>query len=326
MSKIVAYFFQTSSFCGENPEMTLTPVADLQVVCGEFSIEEAPEQLTPEEEVVMEVSSFTNHPLYDPAKGPIGGYDLAIFKVKDSPLRQYGAMSRRGIWPACFPKKSYMEAPSILAGWKDPRPSFLSYADDEEIARVYSLRNLQQRQTRMKLKAKCQDPKWMNIKEGSFYPAGTICAKDPSSSSCLVFGNSGSPLMRPYTGHPGRGPYWYSWTGSLSMYYGCDQALSINTGDSDVVAHAGDNPGVFTQASCYLQWIADQYNMKLGPRLQEVAGECARSTGTLNVTKQQCRTNRNLNCDFTASHAITVPTLGTVSIKMDKCKIFDIEG
>ena len=123
----------------------------------------------------------------------------------------------------------------------------------------------------MEQMAKCEDPDWMKIPSpGTFYPAGVLCARDPSGASCLQFGNSGSGLMRAYIGGPG-GSYLYSWVGSLSMYKGCDQAATGYTlGASAFNSPRGDNPGIFTQASCHLAWIAEQYGMALGRKLRVI--------------------------------------------------------
>ena len=53
------------------------------------------------------------------------------------------------------------------------------------------------------------------------------------------------------------------------MYKGCDQAITgvVATG-SAFSAQRGDNPGIFSQASCYLAWIAEQYGMVLESKLQ----------------------------------------------------------
>ena len=64
-----------------------------QVVCGSKSIAEVPEQLTVQKEVVLNVVSFTNHPHYNVSKGPVGGYDIAVYKVDDSPLQAKGTVS-----------------------------------------------------------------------------------------------------------------------------------------------------------------------------------------------------------------------------------------
>ena len=239
-------------------------------MCGAYSNGEVPELLSEAEEVVLDVVSFSNHQQYDPTKGPINGYDIAVYKVDDQPLRASGVVSRTTIWPICFPKKEYLEGvPGILAGWRDPRPSYFSLNNQAETANDYRLKNLETRQVRMEQMAKCEDPAWMKIPSpGTFYPAGVVCARDPSGASCLQFGNSGSGLMRAYIGQSG-GPYWYSWVGSLSMYKGCDQAATGYTlGASAFNSPRGDNPGIFTQASCHLSWIAEQYGMTLGRKLQ----------------------------------------------------------
>ena len=170
----------------------------LQIVCGAYSNGEVPELLSEAEEVVLNVVSFSNHQQYDPTKGPINGYDIAVYKVDDQPLRASGIVSKTTIWPICFPKKDYLAGvPGILAGWRDPRPSYFSLNNFAETAKVYRIRNLETRQVRMEQMAKCEDPAWMKIPSpGTFYPAGVVCARDPSGASCLQFGNSGSGLMR----------------------------------------------------------------------------------------------------------------------------------
>ena len=41
---------------------------------------------------------------------PIGGFDLAVYKVEDSPLRAPDVVRYdSGIWPACFPKEAYVK-------------------------------------------------------------------------------------------------------------------------------------------------------------------------------------------------------------------------
>ena len=79
------------------------------MVCGSRSIAEVPEQLTVEEEVVLTVLKFTNHPQYNSSKGPEGGYDVAVYHVDDIPLLAPGVVSlASGIWPACFPREEYV--------------------------------------------------------------------------------------------------------------------------------------------------------------------------------------------------------------------------
>ena len=299
------------------------------MVCGSSSIAEVPEQLTVENEVVLDVVSFTNHPQYDPSKGPIGGFDLAVYKVEDSPLQAPDVVSYdSGIWPACFPKEGYVkEVPGLVAGWRDPIPTFFNYDNAEQNAYGYRLKNLELRQTRMEVMRECKDPDWMGMEaNSSYYPQGVICAQDPSASSCFHFGNSGSALLLPFVGWP-KGPRRYSWVGSLSMYRGCDQATSVDTSGSVRESLAGENPGIFTQASCYLPWIAKEYGMELSSELEKVAGVCSPSKGNSNQLKRKsCKTNLGTVCDFTRDYQIQITSLDPIVIKMDKCKLIGLEG
>ena len=151
----------------------------VQVVCGSRSIAEVPEQLTVENEVFLNVVSFTNHPQYDPSLGPIGGFDLAVYKVEDSPLQAPDVVSYdSGIWPACFPKEAYVEdVPGVVAGWRDPTPTFFSYNDAEQNANGYRLRNLELNQARMEVMKECKDPDWMKIQNSSYYPKESSAPK-----------------------------------------------------------------------------------------------------------------------------------------------------
>ena len=300
------------------------------MVCGTRSIARVPEELTADTEVVMDVLSFVNHPQYNQSEGPIGGYDLAVYKVDDSPLRPPGVVSyNSGIWPACFPKEEYVpDVPGVVAAWRDPTPNFYSYNDAEETAQGYRLRNLELKQARMELMEKCKDPEWMGLaNQSSHYPQGVLCARDISASSCFHFGNSGSALLLPFVGWPG-GPRRYSWAGSLSMYRGCDQATVVDTSGTFKEVKAGENPGVFTQASCYLPWLAQEYRMELNPKLRKLAGTCSPSIGERKqLRKENCKTNLGTHCDFSRNYQIEIINLDPVVITFeDRCKLIGLEG
>lgn len=102
-------------------------------------------------------------------------------------------------------------------------------------------------------KTDCKDPDWM--KTNTFYPAATECYRDPSQSSCFVFGNSGSGALRRISVD---GEERYAFTGPLSMSKSCD---SIYIFDNQI-SYSSSNPGIFTDAYCYLPWIASMYGMK----------------------------------------------------------------
>ena len=108
----------------------------------------------------------------------------------------------------------------------------------------------------------CKDPSWMRSNtnsfknEETFYPAGTECYRDPSQGSCFLFGNSGSGLVRQFNKSS---PNQYAYTGPLSMSKSCDQIWILDK----AIQYTSENPGVFTDAYCYLPWIAAMYGMKL---------------------------------------------------------------
>ena len=111
------------------------------------------------------------------------------------------------------------------------------------------------------------------------------------------------------------------------MYRGCDQATSVNISGSVRESRAGENPGIFTQASCYLPWIAMEYGMELSPELENVAGVCSPTKGKRNPLKRKtCKTNLGTECDFTRDYQIQIPSLDPIVIKMDKCKLIGLEG
>ena len=94
------------------------------------------------------------------------------------------------------------------------------------------------------------------MKSDSFYPAGTECYGDPSQSSCFLFGNSGSGILRKITKD---GEDRYSFTGPLSMSKSCDSVYIFD----NQISYSSGNPGIFTDAYCFLPWISATYGMKM---------------------------------------------------------------
>jgi hypothetical protein len=110
----------------------------------------------------------------------------------------------------------------------------------------------------------CSDPAWM--KSNTYYPPGTLCYTDAAWASIVQFGTSGSGLS------VNANETWYSWIGPLSFSKGSDcsrlvynwrgiySGLSIYTRQ---VINYSSTPAVFTDARCYLEWIAAQYGLTL---------------------------------------------------------------
>ena len=109
----------------------------------------------------------------------------------------------------------------------------------------------------------------------TFYPAATECYRDPSQSSCFVFGNSGSGALRRISVD---GEERFAFTGPLSMSKSCD---SIYIFDNQI-SYNSANPGIFTDAHCYLPWIAASYGMKM-PEGYTYKASCGESKGQRNV-------------------------------------------
>ena len=74
------------------------------------------ERFTPEDEVVLTVKKYKNHPLFNISQGPIGGHDIAIFFVDEAPLRKPGVVQKGKLYPACLPSKANKGVKGIFAG------------------------------------------------------------------------------------------------------------------------------------------------------------------------------------------------------------------
>ena len=124
----------------------------------------------------------------------------------------------------------------------------------------------------------------------TFYPAGTECYRDPSKSSCFVFGNSGSGALRPIAIN---GTERYAFTGPLSMTKSCDSVYIFD----NQISYSSANPGIFTDAYCYLPWIAAIYGMRL-PEGYTSKPSCGESKGRRDdIEKEMCLSQdaENLN-------------------------------
>ena len=109
------------------------------------------------------------------------------------------------------------------------------------------------------------------MKTTTFYPMGTECYRDPSQGSCFSFGNSGSGALRKTTID---GKERYAFAGPLSMSKSCDSIYVFD----NLITYSSENPGIFTDAFCYLPWIAAMYGMKL-PEGFKMKPSCSKSKG-----------------------------------------------
>ena len=66
----------------------------------------------------------------------------------------------------------------------------------------------------------------------------------------------------------------------------------------------GENPGIFTEASCYLKWVADSYGLQLGRGHNE---GCRGESGDQgDVDKVECRANNQRKCTFNTGLSFNV--------------------
>ena len=206
----------------------------------------------------------------------------------------------------------------------------------------------------------CKDPLWM--KSSTYYPPSKSnpclislylkvfildvqCFRDSTESSCLFFGSSGSPVVRPLKTNSiidssfsniNLSEAQYAWIGPLSISKGCDRAAIISNDDGDQVKLGSENPGIYTDGSCYLDWIAEEYEMKLDLRFLPEKDLCFHGCGDLNDVNKtglgclaySWRSNRASNCNFsqTSKHTFPVARNRSITITFDRCKLFGVEG
>ena len=85
------------------------------------------------------------------------------------------------------------------------------------------------------------------------------------------------------------------------MSKGCDLAIELkrdNTPLRDYI-YRGSNPAVVTDATCYMDWIAEQYQLRLDDDY-EFKASCFQSSGDEeDINKDECLTASNDRCDWT---------------------------
>ena len=101
------------------------------------------------------------------------------------------------------------------------------------------------------------------------------------SNTGFLFGNSGSGLVRRFTGQEIEA---YAFTGPLSKSKLCDNILIHD----NKITYGSDNPGIFTDAYCYLAWIAALYGMKLADGYTR-SPSCTQAKGDrANINQSNC--------------------------------------
>ena len=104
----------------------------------------------------------------------------------------------------------------------------------------------------------------------------------------MDFGSSGSGVVREWKNYDtveqldgtSRPVYQYSFAGPLTMSKGCDEAIELRRDDTKLrdYFYRGSNPVVVTDATCYMDWIAEQYQLRLDYDYERKAS-CSQSSG-----------------------------------------------
>jgi len=284
--------------CGEEPKVFDMTNDDVEVLCGEWETGSSPTKLSGEKyNVVLKIVKIIRHPNWKTKgdnAGPIGGSDLAIFKVEDSAIQNNTANSLR-LWPACLPVKDVARKQiktGIQTGWSKPPPFYFLQERAPYYMRYYR-DFFKQWHYKMEILDKCKDPQTdavnglpLKFPANSSYPPGSVCAKDFSRQSCFSTGDSGSPLMVRDEKRPMR----FMIEGILSFVKGCDvfSLGSINS-KGDQLNQQTENPSTYTKLSCFLPWVAQQYDMEYedkGP----ADPECYQGQGNpLDAEENKCR-------------------------------------
>ena len=99
---------------------------DVDILCGEWETGDTPWVQSGEKyNVLLPIKEIVRHPNFDATEGagPIGGSDIAIFKVDDSAIQKKANSLR--LYPICLPSAEKVKPgkqTGIHAGWSKPPP------------------------------------------------------------------------------------------------------------------------------------------------------------------------------------------------------------
>ena len=171
--------------------------------------------------------------------------------------------------PACLPLSADISGrEAVHAGWSSPPPlSVVASVASQFVPHYPDWFKLWH--YKMEL-TPCRDPTvyaiWPNnsavqFPSNTYYPPGTLCARDISFGFCPSSGESGSPLMvREDVGHQER----FVAAGILSFTKGCSGfKFGKRNPNRTQLLQRSVNPAVYTRLHCALPWIADQYSLQL---------------------------------------------------------------
>ena len=282
--------------CGDSPSVVEMTGKDAEVICGEwetgsYSYSDSGEQYN----LILPIQEIVRHPAYNISqeKNYVSN-DIAVLKLDSSHRKEF--FDTYNIYPACLPSGESKRDIGIHSGWSTPPD--LDYMIQFATFFLPSYRDFfKQYHYKMDL-VPCKDPitNWnengsvLQHPSNSYYPPGSICAKEISLQFCPTKGESGSSLMVQNSSNNR-----FHTKGLLSFSKGCKsfdfgEIQNANIGQVSSVHDIGlnstrytltqisINPSVYTRLSCYLPWIADQYGLELSSEIEK-DDDCDQGTG-----------------------------------------------
>ena len=290
--------------CGTNQTVGVMTGEDAEVICGEWETGDDSDT-TEEYNIILEIRTIRIHPDYFISQGVNNSQyvinDIATIHVAEEPLTSQD-VSR--LTPACLPE-AHSSSFAVHAGWSSPPP--LKYVQEEfPVFEDYYQDFMKMFHYNMTLMT-CQDPGQYFNQNGptgvkvtyptnSYYPPGTVCAREKNLEFCPTSGESGSPLM--VRNKEGK----FSAIGVNSFIKGCSTfTITIDDvleRDEDkarnktvTLGQYAENPTVYTKLECFLPWVATQYNMSY-THPAGLQPECDKGVGDINETSTRvCRTS-----------------------------------
>ena len=181
--------------CGRTPRVATMEPVDSHILCGEWQLGEVPMELSQEEyNIRLSITEIVRHPGFNLSMGPLGGSDIAVFKVR----AESGLSNLTKLVPACLPRRNRPSTTEGLhSGWANPPPFYFLQQYTPQLLRYYA-DFFKQWHYKMDIQQQCDDAQLsafiirpLMFPSHSYYPPGTVCAKHSFRATCFATGDSG---------------------------------------------------------------------------------------------------------------------------------------
>ena len=224
--------------------------------------------------------SITNFPGYQQGtesgtvenlKGPFAGGDIVVYHISaESKEKAKRGMKQGNLSPACLPEKNYESEMGIFAGWLDQEPFYrLSTSNIETYEREYqTLRTVQVRIITDYLEPFTCSGLLLSGGEDRVQRPRVDEHNDilPCCRNRVLQGFEPSQLLLLWKLWKwGLEEYHREWGGEIRLRRPPvhDKSFDSVYIFDNLISYSSGNPGVFTDAYCYLPWIAAMYGLKM---------------------------------------------------------------